>query len=381
MSLQVDIRRRLGAFSLDATFETSGRLTALFGPSGSGKTSLVNLIGGLLRPDEGRIIADGRVLADSAARIFLPKHRRRIGYVFQDARLFPHMTVGQNLRYGRFFTPAAERYGDMEGVVQLLGIGHLLDRRPGLLSGGEKQRVAIGRALLASPRLILMDEPLASLDDRRKAEIMPYIERLRDETRIPIVYVSHSVAEVARLATDIVVLDEGKVAASGPTSEILQRLDLLPEEERGEGGAVLEMQVAGRNEAFGMSTLISPAGEIQVAGLDAETGSTVRVRIRARDVIVATERPRGISALNMLPGRIAEVSSGDGHFADVLIECSGEAVTARITRQSAEMLGLAPGLDVFAVIKSVTFDRASTTRAIAGRVSPSEGTTEAENVG
>jgi molybdate transport system ATP-binding protein len=295
MSLSVDIRRRLGAFSLDATFQTSGRLTALFGPSGSGKTSLVNLIGGLLRPDEGRIITDGRVLADSAARIFLPKHRRRIGYVFQDARLFPHMTVGQNLRYGRFFTPAAERYSDMEGVVQLLGIGHLLGRRPGLLSGGEKQRVAIGRALLASPRLILMDEPLASLDDRRKAEIMPYIERLRDETKIPIVYVSHSVAEVARLATDIVVLDEGKVAASGPTSEILQRLDLLPEEERGEGGAVLEMQVAGRNEAFGMSTLISPAGEIQVAGLDAETGSTVRVRIRARDVIVATERPRGIS--------------------------------------------------------------------------------------
>jgi molybdate transport system ATP-binding protein len=381
MSLQVDIRRRLGAFSLDATFETSGRLTALFGPSGSGKTSLVNLIGGLLRPDEGRIIANGRVLADTAARIFLPKHRRRIGYVFQDARLFPHMTVGQNLRYGRFFTPAAERYSDMEGVVQLLGIGHLLDRRPGLLSGGEKQRVAIGRALLASPRLILMDEPLASLDDRRKSEIMPYIERLRDETKIPIVYVSHSVAEVARLATDIVVLDEGKVAASGPTSEILQRLDLLPEEERGEGGAVLEMQVAGRNEAFGMSTLISLAGEIQVAGLDAETGSTVRVRIRARDVIVAIERPRGISALNILPGRIAEISSGDGHFADVLIDCSGEAVTARITRQSAEMLGLAPGLDVFAVIKSVTFDRASTTRAIAGRASPSEGTTEAENVG
>jgi molybdate transport system ATP-binding protein len=381
MSLQVDIRRRLGAFSLDATFETSGRLTALFGPSGSGKTSLVNLIGGLLRPDEGRIIADGRVLADSAARIFLPKHRRRIGYVFQDARLFPHMTVGQNLRYGRFFTPAAERYGDMGGVVQLLGIGHLLDRRPGLLSGGEKQRVAIGRALLASPRLILMDEPLASLDDRRKSEIMPYIERLRDETKIPIVYVSHSVAEVARLATDIVVLDEGKVAASGPTSEILQRLDLLPEEERGEGGAVLEMQVAGRNEAFGMSTLISLAGEIQVAGLDAETGSTVRVRMRARDVIVAIERPRGISALNILPGRIAEISSGDGHFADVLIDCSGEAVTARITRQSAEMLGLAPGLKVFAVIKSVTFDRTSTTRAIAGRASPSEGTTEAENVG
>jgi molybdate transport system ATP-binding protein len=366
MSLNVDIRRRLGAFSLDAAFETSGRLTALFGPSGSGKTSLVNLIGGLLRPDEGRIVADGRVLADTAARIFVPRHKRRIGYIFQDARLFPHMTVSQNLRYGRFFTPASARYGDVDGVVELLGLGHLLDRRPGLLSGGEKQRVAIGRALLASPRLILMDEPLASLDDRRKAEIMPYIERLRDETKVPIVYVSHSVSEVARLATDIVVLEEGRVAAAGPTSEILQRLDLLPEEERNEGGAVLEMRVTGRNEAFGMSSLASRAGEIHVAGLDVEAGATIRVRIRARDVIVATERPRGLSALNILAGNIAGVSSGNGHFADVLIDCNGEIITARITRQSAEMLGLTAGLDVFAVIKSVTFDRASMIWAGAG---------------
>jgi molybdate transport system ATP-binding protein len=366
MSLNVDIRRRLGAFWLDATFETSGRLTALFGPSGSGKTSLVNLIGGLLRPDEGRIVADGRVLADTAARIFVPRHKRRIGYVFQDARLFPHMTVSQNLRYGRFFTPASARYGDVDGVVEMLGLGHLLDRRPGLLSGGEKQRVAVGRALLASPRLILMDEPLASLDDRRKAEIMPYIERLRDETKVPIVYVSHSVSEVARLATDIVVLDEGRVAAAGPTSEILQRLDLLPEEERSEGGAVLEMRVTGRNEAFGMSSLASRAGEIHVAGLDVEAGATIRVRIRARDVIVATERPRGLSALNILAGNIAGVSSGNGLFADVLIDCNGEIITARITRQSAEMLGLTAGLDVFAVIKSVTFDRASMIWAGAG---------------
>jgi molybdate transport system ATP-binding protein len=366
MSLHVDIRHRLGAFSLDAAFETSGRLTALFGPSGSGKTSLVNLIGGLLRPDEGRIVADGRVLADTAARIFVPRHKRRIGYIFQDARLFPHMTVSQNLRYGRFFTPASARYGDVDGVVEMLGLGHLLDRRPGLLSGGEKQRVAIGRALLASPRLILMDEPLASLDDRRKAEIMPYIERLRDETKVPIVYVSHSVSEVARLATDIVVLDEGRVAAAGPTSEILQRLDLLPEEERNEGGAVLEMRVTGRNEAFGMSSLASRAGEIHVAGLDVEAGATIRVRIRARDVIVATERPRGLSALNILAGNIAGVSSGNGHFADVLIDCNGEIITARITRQSAEMLGLTAGLDVFAVIKSVTFDRASMIWAGAG---------------
>lgn len=363
MSLSVDIRHRLGAFELNAAFESSGRLTALFGPSGSGKTSLVNIIGGLIKPDHGRIVADGRVLVDTAKRIVLPKHRRRIGYVFQDARLFPHMTVSQNLRYGRFFTPASQRYGDMDGVVDLLGIGRLLDRRPGALSGGEKQRVAIGRALLASPKLILMDEPLASLDEKRKAEIMPYIERLRDETKIPIVYVSHSIAEVARLATDMVVLDSGNVAASGPASEILQKLDLLPEEDRGEAGAVLDMRVERRDEAFGITTLVSPAGEIQVPGLDAGLGNTVRVRIRARDVIVATERPTGISALNILSATVTGVDSDGGVFADVRIDCNGQKVTARITRQSAQALALAAGMPVFAVVKSVTFDRSNTARA------------------
>jgi len=375
MSLSVDIRHRLGAFTLDADFETAGRLTALFGPSGSGKTTLINLIAGLLRPDSGRIAAEGRVLVNTAADAFVPKHKRRIGYVFQDARLFPHLTVAQNLRYGRFFAPASERHGDLGGVIDLLGIGHLLDRRPNALSGGEKQRVAIGRALLASPRLMLMDEPLASLDDRRKAEIMPYIERLRDETKVPIVYVSHSVAEVARLATDMVVLDGGRVIAFGPTANILQRLDLLPEEEQGEGGAILDMRVARRDPAFGMSTLASGIGEIQVAGLDAEVGSSVRLRIRARDVLVATERPRGLSALNILPGTVLAVGAGDGPFADVRIDCNGQIITARITRHSASQLSLAPGMAVFAVVKSVTFDRTNTAKAAlhAGVESPQAG--------
>ena len=364
MTLLVDVRHRLGSFELDAAFETSGRLVALFGPSGSGKTSLVNLIGGLLRPSEGRIIVDGRALVDVAAGTFIPRHKRRIGYVFQDARLFPHMTVSRNLRYGRWFAPSGEHYADFGRVVELLGIGQLLDRRPSLLSGGEKQRVAIGRALLASPKLILMDEPLASLDDARKSEIMPYIERLRDETKIPIVYVSHSVAEVARLATDIVVLAGGKVTASGPTSEILQRLDLLPEEERGEGGAVLEMEVAGHDEAFGMSVLKSAAGEIRVTGFDVPVGATVRVRIRARDVMIATERPRGLSALNILRGKISGVKAGDGALADVFIDCNGQGIAARITRQSSHVLGLTSGQDVFAVIKTVSFDRANTARSI-----------------
>ena len=366
MTLLVDIRHRLGAFELEVAFETSGRLVALFGPSGSGKTTLVNLIGGLLRPGDGKIVVDGSTLVDTAARIFVPRHKRRIGYVFQDARLFPHMTVSQNLRYGRWFAPLAERYAQFGDVVDLLGIGELLDRRPSLLSGGEKQRVAIGRALLASPKLVLMDEPLASLDDARKAEIMPYIERLRDETKIPIVYVSHSVAEVARLATDIVVLAGGKVAASGSTSDILQRLDLLPEEERGEGGAVLDMEVAGHDEAFGMSVLRSAAGEIRVAGFDAPVGATARVRIRARDVMLATERPRGLSALNILRGKIAVIDSGVGALADVLVNCNGQTIAARITRQSAHVLGLSPGQDIFAVIKTVSFDRASATRGVGG---------------
>ena len=234
MTLSVDVRHRLGVFELDAAFESGGRLTALFGASGSGKTSLVNVIAGLIRPDSGRVAAEGRVLVDTAKRVYVPKHRRRIGYVFQDARLFPHMTVSQNLAYGSWFAPRGERHAERAVVVELLGIGELLHRKPNRLSGGEKQRVAIGRALLANPRLILMDEPLASLDDARKGEILPYIERLRDETKVPIVYVSHSIVEVARLATDVVVLKAGKVVASGPTADIMQRLDLLPDEERGD---------------------------------------------------------------------------------------------------------------------------------------------------
>src|SRR6185295_18647990 len=214
MTVAVDIKHRLGDFTLDAQFETSVGLVALLGRSGSGKTSIINTIAGLINPDHGRVTIDDLVLIDTTRGIFIPPHRRRIGYVFQEGRLFPHLTVHQNLLYGRWFAPR-EAGGDFDGVVELLGIGGLLDRRPGRLSGGEKQRVAIGRALLAKPRLLLMDEPLASLDDARKAEILPYIEKLRDESEIPIVYVSHAVAEVARLAATIVVLADGRVEATG----------------------------------------------------------------------------------------------------------------------------------------------------------------------
>lgn len=360
MSVVVDISHGLGDFGIDARFESAGRLTALFGPSGSGKTTLINMIAGLIRPDKGRIAIDGRVLVDTASGIFVPKHKRRIGMVFQDARLFPHMSVASNLRYGRWFTPTAERYADFNAVVDMLGIAPLLERRPAKLSGGEKQRVAIGRALLASPKLLLMDEPLASLDDARKAEILPYIERLRDETKIPIVYVSHSVAEVARLASDVVVLAQGKVAAAGPTGAIMQRLDLLPAEERGEGGAVLDTAVLRHDEAFGMTVLASAAGEIRVPLLAMPVGAPVRTRIRARDVMIATELPTGLSALNILPGTIVAITPGEGPAVEVGIDCKGATILARITEQSRQALKLRLGLKVFAVVKTVSFDRANT---------------------
>jgi len=368
MTVAVDIEQRLGAFGLRARFTSSGRLTALFGPSGSGKSSLISVIAGLTRPDKGRVEVEGRVLVDTEAGIFVPKHKRRIGMVFQEALLFPHMSVAHNLRFGRWFTPPAERYVDMDAVVDLLGIGPLMDRRPGKLSGGEKQRVAIGRALLTSPRLLLMDEPLASLDEARKAEILPYIERLRDETKIPIVYVSHSVAEVARLASDVVMLSEGRVTASGPTADIMQRLDLLPAEERGEGGAVLETTVARHDAAFGMTVLGSKAGEVRVPRLAVEAGAPVRLRIRARDVMVATVEPKGLSALNVLPGTIIAIEPGEGASVEVHIDCSGVAVVARITRQSRQALELEVGRPVFAVIKTVSFDKANATAGLSGEI-------------
>ncbi|MCO5155984.1 MAG: molybdenum ABC transporter ATP-binding protein [Aquamicrobium sp.] len=368
MTIEIDVVHRLGKFALEARFESDGRLIALFGHSGSGKTSLINLIGGLTRPDTGRIAVNGRVLVDVEAGVFVPAHKRRIGYVFQDARLFPHMTVAQNLNYGRFFTPAGERYADFGAVVELLGIGHLLDRRPGRLSGGEKQRVAIGRALVASPRLILMDEPLASLDEARKAEIMPYIETLRDEADIPIVYVSHSIAEVARLATDIVALAEGKVAASGPAARVLPLLNLPGGKEQDGESALIELVMVEPDEGYGLSLMRSAGGgEWRLPKADAPAGARLRVRVRARDVMLARERPHDISALNVLKARIASIASDDGPQALVRLDHGGEELVARITRRSLDTLGLAPGAEVFAIVKTATFDPAATAAAPARR--------------
>lgn len=223
--LAVDVEKRLGEFKLAAKFETTGGVTALFGPSGGGKTSLVSMIAGLLAPDRGRIVLDDVVLFDADARVNLPAHRRRIGYVFQEGRLFPHMTVAQNLDYGRRMQKLQQDTVETERIVSLLDIGDLLVRRPGKLSGGERQRVAIGRALLMKPRLLLLDEPLASLDRARKLEILPYLARLRDEAKVPMIYVSHQAGEIVRIASQVVRIEDGKVAGVGG-------LDLLDVERR-----------------------------------------------------------------------------------------------------------------------------------------------------
>ena len=360
--LDVAVRHRLGAFALDAAFAAEGGLTALFGRSGSGKTSLVNVIAGLIRPEHGRIVVQGETLTDTERGVFVPPKKRRVGYVFQEGRLFPHLTVRQNLLYGRWFAPKGGRPGEIDHVVGMLGIGGLLGRHPANLSGGEKQRVAIGRALLSRPRLLVMDEPLAALDEARKAEILPYVERLRDEAGVPIVYVSHAIAEVARLATTLVVLSEGKVAAVGPTASIMGRIDLFPLTGRAEAGAILGTRIAVHDTAFGLTELRAAAGALRVPSLDMPVGAALRVRIRARDVMIALAPPEGLSALNVLPGTVAELGSSEGGIVDIRLDCAGEPLIARLTRRSVERLGLAPGRLVYAVIKSIAFDH----HAIAG---------------
>lgn len=356
MILDVEIRHSVGDFMIDARFQSDRGLTALFGPSGSGKTSIVNAIGGLIRPDHARIAVKDRVLVDTKRGVFVPKHRRRIGYVFQEDRLFPHLDVRQNLMFGRWFTPKAERLAGFDKVIELLGIGHLLDRSPSTLSGGEKQRVAIGRALLADPQLLLMDEPLASLDEARKAEIYPYIERLRDEGQMPIVLVSHSVAEIARLATSVVVLANGHVTASGPASEILRHTNLFPQSGPAETGALIETEVLRHEDDYALTVLQAKAGTLVVPRLDLPAGARVRVRLRARDIMISLAAPTDLSALNILPGTVTAIGEGEGASVDVELDCGGDSIVARVTRKSLERLSLRPGLSVHAVIKSIAFD-------------------------
>jgi molybdate transport system ATP-binding protein len=354
--IAVDIEQRLGSFSLEVKFNADAPVVGLFGRSGSGKTSVINAIAGINTPDRGRIRVNGTDLFDSATGLNVPMEARRVGYVFQDALLFPHLSVADNLRYGQRCRPTAEIFVDAGRAIDVLGLQPLLERKPRHLSGGEKQRVAIGRALLAQPRVLLMDEPLAALDVERKGEILDYIERLRDEFHVPIVYVSHTLSEITRLADTAVVLAEGRVLAAGDVESVMGRPDLRQAIDRYEAGALIETRVAKHDTAAQLTTLAFDGGELLVPLLDAAIDVRMRARIQARDVSLALNRPEGISILNVLPGTVAFIAEPVGAAVDVHVAVGRQTIAARITRFSAEQLGLRAGLPVHALIKAVSFE-------------------------
>ena len=340
-------------FTLDVDLNLPGRgVTALFGPSGSGKTTLLRCLAGLERHSTGSLRFKGEIWQDSDRNIFRPTHQRPLGYVFQEASLFPHLSVQKNLNYGR------KRVNDdhkvsLQHVVELLGIAHLLDRMPDRLSGGERQRVAIARALATSPEWLLMDEPLAALDLKRKNEILPYLARLRDELDIPVCYVSHSPDEVARLADHIVLLSEGRVVAAGGLRETLARLD-LPTAFTEDAGVVIEAVVAGHDDAYHLTQLDFPGGSVVVARRPEAINRRLRFRVHARDVSLTLTRAEGASISNLLPATVTEVADADtpAHVL-VRLDAGGTPLIARITRRSHDHLHIMPGKSLWTQIKAV----------------------------
>jgi molybdate transport system ATP-binding protein len=353
MSADIRLRHRLGAFALDVAFHLpASGVTALFGPSGAGKTTILHALAGLLIPDEGHIVVNGETLLDTGKNISVPAHRRRMGMVFQDARLFPHLNVEGNLLYGARRSGAKPGDADVKAVVALLGLGHLLARKPRTLSGGERSRVALGRALLMRPRALLLDEPLAALDTARKNEILPYLEALRDESRIPILYVSHAMDEVARLADHLVLLHEGRVVSEGPLLEVTSDLRLAGRSSL--SGSIIEGRVLRHDAENGLSEIDIGGQTLFVPEPARAPGARVRLRIDAQDVMLAREEPAAISANNVLAATIMDLRLGDGPYGDVLLALGTTRLIARITRKSAARLELASGQAVFAIIKSVT---------------------------
>jgi molybdate transport system ATP-binding protein len=353
--LEVDIRLARGSFTLDAQFvaPTPG-ITALFGRSGCGKSTLVNALAGLIPNGRGRIALDDAAWLDSTLRVNVAAEHRRIGYVFQDARLFPHYTVRGNLLYGapRGNTATSSAFDD---VVQLLGLSAMLARRPGALSGGERQRVALGRALLAQPRLLLLDEPLASLDVSRREEVLPYLEKLRDHFAIPMVFVSHQFDEVLRLATHLVVMEQGRVVAAGDVGAVSLTPALRDIVGTDAVGAVLEGQVESSDATQGLATVrIGPHSQLRVTNGRLVPGQRVRVQLLARDLILAIAEPRGLSVRNQLRGTVVSITSD--HGADlVAVDVGGATLLSRISAAATRELNLAPGTTVWALVKAVSF--------------------------
>jgi len=357
--IDIDIQKALGNFRINARIATqSDGIIALFGRSGSGKTSIMNLIAGLARPDNGHIVIGEETLFNAASGIHLPPNKRRLGYVFQEDRLFPHLSVERNLRYGSPKAPDRSNNERFDKIVSILDIGPLLNRRPANLSGGEKQRVSIGRALLADPRLLLMDEPLASLGAVHKEEILHLIEEMSAELRLPIIYVTHAMDEIVRLADQLALVTDGEIAAFGGVEELTSRLDLRPMTGRYEAGSVVKVRVSSHSAEDALSHLSFAGGEFSVPKVPLDVGQELRIRVRARDVSIATTEPKNISINNIFSGTIKEISEESGALLDVLVD-TGAPIWARVSRHSVSRLGLSPGKKVYIMIKAVAIDRFS----------------------
>jgi molybdate transport system ATP-binding protein len=352
MTLSLDVRLARSAFELQMTCEIPGSgITVVFGASGSGKTTLLRCVAGLERTPHARVRFNDQVWQDD--RQFVPTHRRRIGYVFQESSLFAHLDVRGNLDYGRRRVPASERRVDPEQAVALLSLADLLDRRPHQLSGGQRQRVAIARALLSSPQLLLMDEPLSNLDHASRSDVLPHLERLHDDLSIPILYVTHEINEVMRIADHLLLLDAGRMAAFGPIHELLTRPD-LPLAHLDQAGSILEGSIAGHDARFHLSYVDVPGGRLAISKKDSPVGKPVRVRIDARDVSLALQPPQRSSITNVLAARVTDVTADRDPAQQLIrVEIGGRPLLARITLRSVEQLAIVPGTQLYAQIKSV----------------------------
>ena len=353
--LKLTAIKRRDAFELNVAIEvaTPG-VVALFGGSGCGKTTLINIVAGLLHAEQATIEVDGTVLENSSAGVRLAPEQRRIGYVFQDSRLFPHLNVLANLRYGERRAPAQARRIAFDKVVDLLALHGLLQRRPFALSGGERQRVALGRALLSQPRLLLLDEPLASLDAARRDEVIPYLEMLRDEFALPIVYVSHQFEEVLRLASHVVLMDRGQAIAQGGIEAISLNPALRAIVGADAIGSVLTGSIVAADSHTGLASIQVGAGIVHVSLRDAKPGAKVRVQVLARDVILASREPQGLSVRNVLKGAIASIAADDAETDLVHVDVGGAVILSRVTRAASVALDLKQGMPVWVLVKAVS---------------------------
>ena len=367
-TLAIDVRLSRDDFSLrfDAELYLDG-ITAIFGPSGAGKTTLLRVVAGLEKGAVGRVALGGELWQDTGSQVMVPAHARHLGYVFQDGRLFSHLSVEGNLLFaaqrsrrrsgggpGREAGARIASETGLSAVVQALELKDLLARKPDTLSGGEIQRVAMGRALLTAPRVMLLDEPLSALDVKRKAEIIPYVERLAGDFGVPMLYVTHNVDEVARLASSMVLLAEGRMAAMGGVAEVLERVELWPITGRLEAGSVLEA-IAGESRD-GMTSLDVEGETLRVPAIGVAAGTPVHLRVQARDVAIARERPGQLSIRNVLPARLVRIEFAESPFVELLLDVHGQHLRSRVTREAVEDLGLREGQPVFALVKSVAFD-------------------------